>query len=350
MGFRIIFLEPWGKALVPKKFRPDLRSYLLKAGFNEVPYKLFGLMFYVSLATTLLIYFLFIYPYVRKLFLFEVSIYPVIGFTAAFLGWAIVESFFAILFTALVYFYLDLRIYSRTRKIEEQLADYLQVVSSNLKGGMTFERALWAAIKPRFGVLGKEMSVVSKKVMTGYELSKALTELTEKYGSSMLKRTVDLVISEAESGGNIAALIDRIVDNLKEAKELKAEMSAAAIAYIIFISMIILVIAPLLFAFALHLLSTVTTFINRVFVTVQRVPGLPFVFTKTEVAPADFKIFSMTAIVVLSLFSSMIVSIVEKGDIKGGLKYIPIYVFGSLASYFLFVKILTVLFGRLLPA
>ena len=38
MTLKIIFLKEFGKAFVPKKFAPDLRKYLLKAGLNEVPY------------------------------------------------------------------------------------------------------------------------------------------------------------------------------------------------------------------------------------------------------------------------------------------------------------------------
>ncbi len=213
---------------------------------------------------------------------------------------------------------------------------------------MTFERALWAAIKPRFTVLGSEMAKASKKVMTGYEISKALIELSDKYDSLMLKRTVDLMISEVESGGNVAELIDRIVDNLKETKELKDEMSAAAIAYVIFISVIVVVISPLLFALSLHLLILIISFVAKLSGATQRAAALPFVFSKVSVNPADFKTFSIIVIFLISLFSSLIVAIVEKGDMKGGLKYIPIYVFGSMALYFFFVNLLGKLFAGII--
>ena len=102
------------------------------------------------------------------------------------------------------------------------LPDFLQVVSSNLKGGMSFERSLWAAIKPRFSILANEMAEVSKKVMTGHDVNKALLEFSEKYNSPMLRRAIDLLISELESGGNIAELIDKVVENMKETKNLNS--------------------------------------------------------------------------------------------------------------------------------
>ena len=210
MAFKIIFLGEFGKAFVPKRFIPNLRSYMLKAGFNEVPYKFFGFLFYFSAAITTIIFIAFLFPFLQEKYLqYGLLNYPFplsfsIQIIFAALSWFVVQLFFAIFFILIIYFYFDLRIYYRTRKMEEQFPDFLQVLSANLKGGMTFERAMWAAIKPRFGVLGSEMAKASKKVMTGYDLSKALTELADKYDSLMLKRTADLMISEIESGGNIA--------------------------------------------------------------------------------------------------------------------------------------------------
>jgi len=162
---KVIFLEEFGKAFVPKKFIPNLRIYLLKAGLNEVPYKFFGLLFYITALITSVIFISFIFPFLKKLSLLKVLIY-------SFLGWFTTQLLFATLFILLVYFYLDLKIYHRTKKMEEQLPDFLQVVSANLKGGMTFERALWSAIKPRFDVLGSEMAIASKNCFAIFEPKK----------------------------------------------------------------------------------------------------------------------------------------------------------------------------------
>ncbi|MBI1936109.1 type II secretion system F family protein [Candidatus Woesearchaeota archaeon] len=337
MAFKIIFLEEFGKAFVPKRVIPNLRRYALKSGYEEVPYKFFGMLFYISAAITGLIFIILIYPYLKRFSLLEVYAY-------SFVGWFMIQLSFAFLFILLVYFYLDLKIYVRTRKIEEQLPDFLQVLSSNLRGGMTFERALWFSIKPRFGILGSEMAIASKKVMTGYDVSKALIELSEKYDSLMLKRTVDLVISELESGGNVAELLDRIVYNLKEVRALKNELSASSIAYVIFISVIVIVISPLLFALSLQLIMLILGFIGKLSIGTSTT-SLPFSFSGASVNPEDFRKFSIIAILVISFFSSLIVAIVEKGEIRAGIKYVPIYIIGSISLYFFFVKIMGTLFS-----
>lgn len=342
MPVKILFLEEFGKAFVPKKAVPYLREYLLKAGITKVPYKFFGGLFYLSALITASIYLPFVYHFISGQFA-----NPILLFVSAFLGWFIIQIFFAFFFILLVYFYIDLKIYSRTRKMEDLLPDFLQLVSSNLKGGMPFERALWAAIKPRFTILANEMSEASKKAMTGYDVDAALIEFSNKYNSPTLKRSMELIIGELESGGNIADIIDKVVANLKKTRALKEDMAASAVTYIIFIGAIVILIAPILFALSFHLLMVVIGFASTLSGTAANVGALPMPISGTSIDPADFKIFSALALSVIAIFSSMIVSIVEKGSIKSGLKYIPIFLIGSLSFYFIFMRILSSVFSGL---
>ena len=117
MALKIIFLEEFGKAFVPNKFIPNLRSYILKAGFNEVPYRLFGLLFYFSAIVTTLIFIFFIFPCLSNpsactlLRLFSVQKFSLLEiYLYSFVSWFLVQFFFASMFILVVYFYLDLRI------------------------------------------------------------------------------------------------------------------------------------------------------------------------------------------------------------------------------------------------
>jgi len=342
MAFRIIFLEEFGKAFVPKRAIPHLRMYLLKAGIPHVPYKFFGALFYLTALITAITYLLFVYP-----FLLQYS--QLILLAASALSWFVIQILLATFIILIIYFYVDLQIFFRTKKMEEMLPDFLQVVSSNLKGGMTFENALLGAINPRFDILANEMAEVSKKVMTGHGVGKALSELGQKYDSPMLKRTIDLMITEVEGGGRIAGMIDRIVENIRELKILKEEISASAIGYTIFIGAIVIVIAPLLFSLSFHLLIVILGFVSKVAASTSTVVGvLPLTITEVVVNPNNFKIFSIMSLVVISLFSSLIVSTVEKGNIKSGLKYIPIFLISSLVLYFVFMEVLGLVFSGLI--
>ena len=153
MPFKIIFLEEFGKAFVPKRFTPNLRLFLLKAGIPNVPYKFSGALFYLTAIITGVLYLLYINP-----FLLRYSQLVLLAVSAV--SWFVIQISLAIIFILLVYFYVDLQVYKRTKKMEEMLPDFLQVVSSNLKGGMSFENALLGAIKPRFSILANEMAEV----------------------------------------------------------------------------------------------------------------------------------------------------------------------------------------------
>jgi len=339
MPFKIIFLEEFGKAFVPKRAIPHMRVFLLKAGIPAVPYKFFGALFYLTAAITAAIYLIYVYP-----FLLQYS--QIVLLALSTVTWFLIQISIAAIFIMFVYFYVDLRIFIRTKKMEDKLPDFLQMVASNLKGGMSFENSLLGAIKPRFTILANEMAEVSKKVMTGHDVDKALSELSMKYNSPMLRRSIDLMISELESGGQIADLIDRIVANIKETKSLKEEISASAVAYTIFMAAIVIVIAPLLFALSFNLLTVILSFVARLSTaTGSGIGALPFSITEVSVKPENFRNFSIAAIAIISFFSSIIVSIVEKGNIKSGLKYIPIFIISSLLLYMLFMKVLGGLFG-----
>jgi pilus assembly protein TadC len=333
------FLEDFGKAFVPKKFRGSLREYVQKAGIKASPYKFFGILFYVTLLLTFSIFFTAIWPQLRERAI-------IIQFFGALLGWAGIQLLFAFGCILIVYFYLDMTIYRRTQLMEAEFPDYLALVSSNLKGGMNIDRAMFTAIKRRFGPLAEEMALVSKKVMTGYDLADALQDFSERYDSPIIKRAMNLMIGEIEAGGRIANIIDQVVANIKNTRRLKEEMSASVVTYMIFIGAIVVVIAPALFALSFHLLSFMSAFTAKLATSgAANVANIPFTFSEEGINTDNFKYFSYVAIVLIAIFSSMIVSIIENVNINSGLKYLPIFTIGALVTYSVFMIILGAVFS-----
>ncbi|MCC7574308.1 type II secretion system F family protein [Candidatus Woesearchaeota archaeon] len=332
------FLEQIGKAIIPETFRAGLRVYYSKAGIREVPYKLYGILLYVALIFIGIIYFYSnFYGTINHLS-------PLLVGLLVFLFWAIGGLFISLIIIGALYFYLNLKIFNRVKEMDINLADYLVLVSTNLKGGLSFEKALWSAIKPEFGVLSEEMGLVSKKVMTGSELSEALKEFSEKYDSPSIRRTIDLILGQVESGGEIASVLDETIETLRKTKVLKEEMAANTLMFTIFIGAIVTVISPLLFALALNLLEILIGVSATVAPALSSSSSTPFSMNEIEINSEDFKIFSVMALTLISIFASLILSIIQKGDIKSGIKYVPLFVFVALTLYFLFLGI----FGGLL--
>ncbi|MEM4267376.1 MAG: type II secretion system F family protein [Candidatus Woesearchaeota archaeon] len=344
------FLEEIGRAFTPRAARPGLRKYLLKAGITKEPYTFFGLLFFFSLGVTFAIYITFFWQFFLQLQQsLDRTTYLVVLFFGTLFLWTIILLTISGLLIVFIYFYIDLKIYNRTRMMEEILPDFLELVSANLKGGYSFEKALWASIKPRFGILSHEIAIAAKKVMTGGDVEDALNEFAEKYDSPTLKRTAGLIVGEVQSGGKISDIIDGVVENLKKTKVLKEEMSASVITYMIFIAAVVIVISPILFALSLNLLQVIQNVTGLISTsTAHSQAAMPITFRKMDVNPHDFVVFSHLALLIIATFSSMIVSIIEKGSIKGGIKYVPIFIFLSQFFYFVCLKVMGFLFGKMI--
>jgi len=334
-----LYLDEFGKAFIPKKIRPGLSKYLAKAGIEEVPYRFFGILFWLTAVVTYLVYLPGIYPVIKQ--------NPIIiFFVLTFVLWFVIQALVAVLVIVSLFFYLNIRIYKRTKVLEDMLPDYLTLVSTNLKGGMNFEKSLWSAIKPEFGILAREIGIVSKRVATGNDVTEALSEFAEKYSSPILRRSIDLLKGEIQSGGKITGVIDNLVLNLKKTKALRQEMTAATLTYMIFMAAIVIFIMPALFALSRELLGIILKFTARLSSSFQTASSATmFSFSASNIKPKDFEIFSIVAIGIISIFSSMIISTIEKGDIKGGLRYIPMFFFGALIMYFILSAVLGSMIG-----
>ncbi|MGE0793642.1 MAG: type II secretion system F family protein [Candidatus Woesearchaeota archaeon] len=340
-------LEDFGKALVPEKLfnidvRVNLRKYLLKAGINKVPYSFFGMLFWITAIATYFIFMNFLYP------LFIQGQNTFLVFIFSFLTWTFVQGTIVLTFILALYLNFNVKIFQRTHLIEKDLADFLVLVSTNMKGGLSLEQSLWSSIRPEFSLLAEEMTLVSKRVMTGDELGEALNEFAMKYQSPNLQRNLQLIIGEIKSGGKIVNVIDKVIQTLKKTKSLKDEMAAATISYIIFIGAIVIVISPALFALAFQLLNIILGFTSSLGGSLSSTSigsGLQF---DSEIDINNFKQFSIIALATISIGASMIISIIEKGDIRNGLKYIPVFAISSVVFYLIFMVVLSSLFGGMI--
>ncbi|MFA5141732.1 MAG: type II secretion system F family protein [Candidatus Woesearchaeota archaeon] len=314
----------FGKSFVPEFARPRLRKYLELAGIYEIPYTLFGFLFYASQIITLIVYGYFWTSYFVKLS-------PIILLIYTFVYWAIIGITLAFVMMGGVYIYYDVIIFKRTQAMETVLADFLSLFNDNLKTGMTLDKALWRAIKPEFGVLTNEIKIASKRVMTGEDVQVVLEDFVNKYDSITLKRAFSLITESMRGGGELSNVIERVIDDIKKTTALKERMIANSISYTIFITIIVLGIAPMLFSLSYYLLAMIETFSKNILST----PSLGSMMGNIKIAISlvDFTLFSKICLSVIAFFAAMIISIINKGDIRGGVKYIPAFMAGAYLVY-----------------
>lgn len=261
--------------------------------------------------------------------------------------WVLIFIALILLLWVFFYFMLDLKIFKRKVLIEDVLADYLQLTAANIRAGMTVDKALWYAVRPRFGVLAKEIEIVAKETMSGVDLKEALEKFAAKYDSMVLKRSINLLIEGLDSGGEIGDLLNRIANNIQEQKLMFREMAANVTTYAIFITFSSIVAAPFLFALSGSLIGVIRG-ISGTLGTLTNAAvssGLPLTFGQVGITTSDFRIFSILSLIIGSTFSAMVISTIKKGEIRSGVKYIPIFVITAVSLYLIFQKSSDVLLG-----
>jgi pilus assembly protein TadC len=329
------------RALVQER-KHRFREHLEKAGIETEPglitKRIYNIVIILALIiSAFLIYYAWANLHVpwQTLLIYLVVVWLLVFVVILFLIWAV------------FYLVIDLIILKRKMEIEEVLADYLQLTASNIKAGMTIDRALWYAVRPRFGVLANEIERVAKETMKGDDLKVALQRFSAKYDSVMLKRSINLLIEGIDAGGEIGDLLNKIAVNIQENKIIKKEMSANITTYIIFIAVATIGAAPVLFALAGTLIKVISSLtVNMSSSSSAGVGGLSF--SGTGIKYSDFRIFAITCLVITSFFSAAIESSIKSGNVKMGFKYVPIFIIFSVTLFFIADWVLGQLIGSLL--
>jgi hypothetical protein len=132
---------------------------------------------------------------------------------------------------------------------------------------------------------------------------------------------------------------------MRKTEQLKKEMAASTVTYMIFIGMLVIVVCPVLFALSLQLFSITSSFLGTVSGSVGSSPVGGVSLSTPTLTTGDFRLFSVAAIGIISIFSSIIIAVIEKGNVKSGFKYIPMFLVSSLTIYFISSGIFRAIFG-----
>ena len=330
--FKKKFKKQQEKKQKSQERKQKLKQYIERAGIEINTQKLHRIFFNTSIAINLLISAFLIYYF---------SVSYGIGWGAIFASmvivWVLVFVLLIVAFWVMFYLAVDLKIFKRKVDIEEVLPDFLQLAASNINAGMTIDRALWYAVRPRFGVLAKEIETIAKETMGGADLKESLEKFASRYDSVLLKRVVSMINEGIEAGGEIGELLNRIALDIQQQKGMLKEMSANVTTYVIFISFATVVAGPFLFALSGVLIQVVSSLGSALGGTTNAAAtsGIPLTFSGVGITQSDFTIFASVSLAVTSLFSAMMVSTIKKGNIQSGIKYVPIFIAVSLILFWI---------------
>jgi archaeal flagellar protein FlaJ len=233
-----------------------------------------------------------------------------------------------LLFSAYLLMRKRLKRYHEIKRMEEVFPDFISLMSSNLRAGMTVDRALVLSARKEFAPLDKEIMQVGKDILTAREVNQALYDMGQRIGSEDIQKTIQLLISGIRSGGNLSVLLEQTANNMRERNFVKKRAASNVLMYAIFIFFAVAVGAPLLFALSSILVQVMSSIFADV-PTAQTNINLPFAITSISISIRFVIYFSSLFITMSAILASLILGLVNSGDEKEGLKYtIPLIVVG----------------------
>jgi len=242
---------------------------------------------------------------------------------------------FIILFFAFAFFRKSLKESERKRKMEAVFPDFLQLMSSNLRAGMTVSKAMLLSAREEFSPLDSEILRVGKDITTGKETETALLDMSKRIGSEKIQKTVLLIISGIKAGGNLSVLLEETASNIRERSFTEKRAASSVLMYIIFIFIAVAVAAPALFALSNILVSVLSGLLKGLpAASAQASVQMPFTMTSISISVTFINYFSIIFIIMLDVLASMVLGLVSKGEEKEGIRYlIPILIL-SLGIFF----------------
>jgi archaeal flagellar protein FlaJ len=248
-----------------------------------------------------------------------------------------IVSFFITITSIFVYFYFrrSLAKSGRIRRIESVFPDFLQLMSSNLRAGMTIDKAMLLSSRPEFAPLDEEILQTGRDITTSKNIEMALTDMAVRIESEKIRKTIFLIISGIKSGGDLSILLEETSSNMREREFLDKKAYSNVLMYVIFIFLIVAIFAPALFALSNVLVEVLTKILSSIpQMDTSMTATMPFSLSSVKVSIAFTNYFSILFIITIDILASLVLGLISKGEEKEGLKYVIPIIILSLSIFF----------------
>jgi len=260
------------------------------------------------------------------------------------LGYPQLLSFIAgvalfMVFLGIFYGILAIGAAKRAEEIEAVLPDFLSLMSSNLRSGLTPDRAFILSVRSEFGPLEKEIDTAAKEIVSGKSFTVAFRDMAKRTESEIFAKSVRLIIEGVRSGGNLAELLENTALDIRRFSAVRKEISAIVRVYELFIIAAATIGAPLLYgvaSFLIDIISEMKTKMNLGDAMAATASYMPiFGGSADAVSPEVVFQFSIAALVITSFFGALTAGVISKGRESSGYIYIPLMLTLALGMFFL---------------
>ncbi len=114
------------------------------------------------------------------------------------------------------------------KHFEEELPDFLLLMASSLRSGLSFQQALDSSAADGVGEVPRQMRRAMREVQLGSSVEDALTRVAERMQNEDLMWTVTALAIQREVGGNLSNILETAAMTVKGRAELRREVRTLA--------------------------------------------------------------------------------------------------------------------------
>jgi pilus assembly protein TadC len=239
----------------------------------------------------------------------------------------------------IIYAAIEFRIEQRKSFVENILPLYLDLTAANVRSGLALTNAMTIVERPEFKKFNDDIKLMGKQLYSGESMERVLTQLTSRYRSQELKRTIRMVLEAERYGGGMTDLLKQISKDLRNEHIIQKEVSGQLFMYMIFIAFAALAAAPVLFAMTSQMIGITLNIWSKISLnSLSSVPstGISFLkFSTPQITLAGYQDFALASIILITGMCAFIVSAISSGRMIRGMRYLPLFILMGLLVYFI---------------
>jgi tight adherence protein B len=152
----------------------------------------------------------------------------IIGLRFPIIGFGITSAVFGLVLSTLPYFYVRRTRSKRMGKLEEQFPEALEFLARSMRAGHAFTISLEMLGEELPEPLGQEFRTLFNEQNLGAALEVALTNLCNRVPLVDVRFFSSSVLLQKQTGGNLAEILTRLAEVIRERFRLKGQVKAAS--------------------------------------------------------------------------------------------------------------------------
>lgn len=152
----------------------------------------------------------------------------IVGLRFAFIGYGYTSAVLGLCFATLPFLYVRRTRTKRLNKLEEQFPEALEFLARSMRAGHAFTISLEMLGEELPEPLGQEFRTLFNEQNLGAALEVALNNLTNRVPLLDMRFFSSSVLLQKQTGGNLAEILTRLADVIRERFRLKGQVKAAS--------------------------------------------------------------------------------------------------------------------------